>query len=465
MEEQEYKDRSELVERFKLMINEGITTYFDSEEIEIIIDELLQQFDLVLANEAIELAIHSFPFDDYFRILKVKKLILEFDIDEAEKELLEIESRFPPSSEFYLEKVLLARLSGKSINAIDLLKKALTLNPDNPEVHFSLAYEYIKDKKIADALFYTEFAMNEDIYFEEQLFTLSYIFEETQQFDEAITFFTSLTELFPLSKGAWFGLALAYSWKREYQAAIDAYQFVLSIDESAGTAHYNIGNAYYELEEYTLAKEEFLKAYNLDSEDYLSLVGIADCLVAEERYDEAMEYYNKTLDNLPNQAIIGILSILKTLNKIDEAQLFIDKAFSLNPLSFDLLFSILPFYKNEEHIDKLKRLVELTLEHIENIDDFFFNLTQYCLNNGLYDLGITLLDDYIENEELTFTLPFYIAALHYLNQHIDEGNRHLKIALLINYKGHTILSELDPTLLTLPDVIKLIDIYKPLRKD
>lgn len=463
MDEFTHNENEELVEKFKRMINEGDSYFFDSEEIEIIIEELMQQFDFTIANEAIEYGIRTFPTDYYFRILKVKKLILEFELEDAEKELQIIEDSFPPSSEFYLEKVMLARMIGKEENALDLLQKALVLDPDDPEIHFSMAYELIKKKDINAAIEHVKLAMSEDEFFDEQLFTFSFLFEENQQYEDSLTFFSALTELFPLSKSTWFGLALAYSSLNDFEKSIEANEYVLSIDEDTPTAYYNIGNCYFELKDYEQARDYYLHANFLDEDDYMSLTGVGDCCSAQEKYEEAMDYYHRVLELNPNHlnAIMGILSILKTLGKLDEGYLFIEKAFSLNPQSFELLFSVLPFYGNEEQIIQLKSLFHSTLNQITNKEDFFHYFTLYCASNGLYDLGIEVLSEYIDDDELTSILPYYMAALYYLNNQIDEGNRHLKLSLLINYEGYKEFLTLDPLLESFSEIQELIELYKP----
>ena len=103
----------------------------------------MQNFDFANATKAIDYAISLFPTDSFFRILRVKKLIMELQIEEAEEELNRIETMFPPSTDLYLEKVMLSRITGSDAHAMDLLNKAYALDPNDPDVHFLMAYEYL----------------------------------------------------------------------------------------------------------------------------------------------------------------------------------------------------------------------------------------------------------------------------------------------------------------------------------
>ena len=278
----EEKEAKELADRFKSMIESGTSVFFDSEDLEIIIDELMRQMDVPMASEAIEYAIRLYPSDSFFRILRVKKMILEMEFDKAEQELEDIESSFPPTPELYLEKVVLARMTGRNTDALKLLKKALELDQDDPEVHFLMAYEFLKKRDIPQALKHAIFALKEDESFDDQLFSISFLFEENQQYEDGIAFYEKLTEEFPMYPGCWFGLALSYSWLKEYEKAIDAYQYVLSIDENTPSAHYNMGNCYFELSKIDQALEHYKAAYNIDNEDYNSLSCIGDCYAAKK---------------------------------------------------------------------------------------------------------------------------------------------------------------------------------------
>ena len=100
----EQKDSEELIQRFQDMINGEATYYFDSEELEIIVNELLEDMDLPLAEEAVEYAVKQYPTDSYFRLMRVRLLILDASLEEAESELDEIEASFPLTDEFYLER-------------------------------------------------------------------------------------------------------------------------------------------------------------------------------------------------------------------------------------------------------------------------------------------------------------------------------------------------------------------------
>lgn len=454
---------NELVDEFKVRADSGNIGFYESEDLELIIEELIACFDFQYATEAIELGLSLYPNSFEFRILKVKKLIMEMDIETAGKELEAIEEEFPPYAEFYLEKAFYYKMSGMDKDALPLLKKAYELDPENPEINFMLGGEYVKKGQYHRALEYVSYALETDDLIDDQLFTISYIFEDDKHFAEAVDFFKWLTEKFPLSRSSWFALGLAYSWVKDNANAIDAYQNAISLDEEASTAYFNIGNVYFEEKDYEKALHYYEEAYRLDDQDYHALSGIGDCYLETQQYDLALEKYHAALLIEPNtmDAIMGIITILKETGRDDEAEEFIKKSFTLNPQSFELLFSVLPFYEEEEQIQKMKELFQLTVNQLRNKEDFLKFFTAYCAaTKELSEMGIELLEEYLDDEEVTMTLPYLLAALHYVCGHNSEGNNYLKNALLINYGGHEMFLSLSPIFERNPMIMNLIDTYQ-----
>lgn len=463
MEDFDEQEVEELLTKFKNMINSGESNFFDSDEMELIIDELMRNFDFNNGSKAIDYAISLYPSDSFFRILKVKKLILELKLDDAEEELNEIEQMFPPTPEFYLEKVLLSRMTGEDNNTFSLLQKALKLDEEDPEIHFMLAYEYLKKRNISQALQHASFALNADESFDEQLFTYSYLFEENKQFEDAVALFSALSDRFPLLKGTWFGLGLAYSWLSDYNNAIQSYELVLSLDDTTATAHFNIANSYYELKDYSKALSHYQQAFEIDDQDYNSLTSIGDCYSMTDNQQHALDYYHKALSINPNhpEAIMGIVSILKQTDRMDEAIIFIEKAFSLSPQSFELLFSIIEYYKEDEQTEKLKNLFNITLEQVENKADFFKFFTHYCCQNELYNFGIEILLEHLHDEIADDMILYYLAAMYYLSGNIPYGNDYLKNALLMNYEEYESFLAIDSVLQSFSEINELIALYRP----
>jgi len=459
-------ESSALVADFINSVDNNISKYFDSMEMEMIIEELIRSFNFQYLDLAIEHAIMQFPNESQFRIYRVKKYILEFQMEMAEKELEEIERTFPPSADLYIEKVFLSNMTNKKSNqTIKWLNKALALEPNDPDIHFLMGHEYIRKNDILTAIKHVSLALQTDPAFGDNLFTYSYLFEELNKPVEAVEFFTILTEEFPFLGAAWFGLGFTLSWSNRFEEAIDAYNFALTCDGDIAAAHFNMANAYFELKNYDKALSHYFESYNIDKEDFQSLTSIGDCYAVQKWYEESLEYYYKALEKNPthNEAVLGIVNALNELGKIDEARAFVLNAFEKNPQNIELLFTVVTFFESEKDTTFIYKLAELTLNHLDNSDHFFFFVTQFCIYNKMYDVGNYILEEFLYSkyvpEEMRAKMYYYLAALYFLDEKPVEGSNYLSDALLMNYDWHKNFMELSPILKEHPEALRLIELY------
>jgi tetratricopeptide (TPR) repeat protein len=462
---EEYEN-SELLDDFINCVDNNVSQYFDSMEMEMIIEELMQGFNFQYLTPAIEHAIRQFPNESQFRIYRVKKYILEFQIENAEKELEEIEHAFPPSAELYIEKVFLSNMTNKKTEkTIKWLNKALALEPNDPDIHFLMGHEYVRKNDILTAIKHVCLALQTDPVFGDNLFTYTYLFEELNKPEEAIEFFTIITEEFPLLSAGWFGLGFTLSWNNKFEEAIDAYNLALTCEDDLAAAHFNMANAYFELKDYDKALHHYFEAYNIDKDDFFALTSIGDCYAVQKWYEESLEYYYKAIEINPihNEAILGIVNALSELGKIDDARAFVLNAFEKKQQNIELIFAVAAFFESEEDAKFFYKLAELTLDKIENSDHFFFFITQFCIYNKLYEIGYRMLEDFLftkyVSKELRAKMHYYIAALYFLNENAIQGSSYLNDALLMNYDWHKNFMELSPLLETHPEILKLIEIY------
>jgi len=459
-------ENSALVEDFINSIDNNLSHYFDSMEMEIIIEELMRDFDFQYLGLAIEYAITQFPNESQFRIYRVKKYILEFQMEMAEKELDEIERTFPPTADMYIEKVFLSNMTNKKSNqTIKWLNKALVLEPNDPDIHFLIGHEYVRKSDILTAVKYASLALQTDDTIGDNLFTYSYLFEELDKPLEAIEFFTILTEEFPFIGATWFGLGFTLSWNNRFEEAIDAYNFALTCDGDIAAAHFNMANAYFELKNYDKALYHYFEAYNIDNEDFQALTSIGDCYAVQKWHEESLEYYYKALEKNPiyNEAILGIVNALTELGKVDEARAFVFNAFEKTPQNIELLFTVVTFFESERDADFIYKLAELTLNHLDSNDHYFFFITQFCIYNKMYDVGGCILEEFLYSkyvsEDVRAKMYYYLAALSFLDGNAVKGSNYLSDALLLNYDMHNNFMELSPELKIHPEVLKLIEQY------
>jgi tetratricopeptide (TPR) repeat protein len=461
MEDLENRNSIFLAERFKEMISSGKSLYFDSDEMEQIVEYFFYIIEIELLEKAIEYAISLFPYLPVFRLYKAQKYILQLEFESAKKEMDDIEAHFPPFPDLFIEKAFLVEMTGSDEDdVVHLLEKAYELDKKNTDVLFYLAYENVKRSEIETALIYVFQLLEIDESYNEQFFAFSHFFEEEENYKDAFFFYQTITERFPLIKGGWFGLGITYSWLNQHEEAIKNFELAISLDENMPAAHFNMGNSYFELQKYEKALDEYFTTLNLDGMDFNTMTAIADCYFLLAQYDEAMEYYRMALDVCPNHndAIMGIITILNQQGKDYEIRAFMEKAFEAAPQNFELLFNYLDTIEDaQEKQELLYTLFDSTLKHIENKNDFFEFFTRYCCENQMVEFGISIIIKNIDLEDIAKMADYYLAALYYTSNNYEKGNFHLTNGMMVNFEGISIFLTLSAVLKEIPHITEIID--------
>ncbi len=463
MNDSDYKFLKKLTSRFQKMLVSGDAIFFDQDELIDIIDFYLHESEMDNAEKAICYAIAFYPDQPFFKLQRVKKLILEFEFDKAKKELDDLENQHEISAEFYIEKIFLNRILSPEADISELLDRAYELDPQNPDVHFFFTSEEIKNGNIDKALQHISIIFNEGYEIEEQLLSFLVLFEERQMLEEAYRFYKTITEQYPLMKTGWFAFGLANSWMERHYDAIDCYQLAISLDEEMSSAYFNMANSYYELKQYDKALTYYQTVYDNDNMDDSAITGIADCYTMTSQYDKAKEYYRNALDIYPGSpdAIRGMVSILEQFGQQDEIPAFAESLFKIAPQSFDILFEMLEYYPGEQKLEKLECLFELIYAQVDEKSMFFRFFTFHCCRNKLYDYAISILQHYYYEEEIADDVNYYFAAFYYLKGNYVKGEEYLSIALSRCYERYEEFLVMDPALSENITILSLIELYKP----
>ena len=177
-----------IIKKFELMISDGKTCYFDSEDLERIIDHyfLVENYNLI--NEAFELGLQLFPFSTS---LKIKKAQLYIATDKPQKALdllMETEALAQGNEDFlFTLAISYSKLSKPSL-AIPILEALFDEEELNDEVFSALYTEYqnIEDHKKSLQLLKKTVLIDpaNELY----LYSLIIHCELTNQLDEGISF-------------------------------------------------------------------------------------------------------------------------------------------------------------------------------------------------------------------------------------------------------------------------------------
>lgn len=338
----QYQGESEidnLVKRFERMVEEDDQQYFDLEEFEAIIGHYLS-----------------------------------FGLAENAKKVLQYASTlFPENLMLQLREAQILASMGKQIKAIPLLKTLLAFEPNNEEIHLTLAsiYSQIKEHRFAIRHFRKvlenadkeiQSDINIDIAVEHQnlgewrkaisvlkdalysnsgndaaLFELAFCFDKAESMKEGIEFFTDYIDENPYSKSAWYNLGNMYHRVGKIKDAVTAYDFCIAIDKNYLRAYHRKAEALSSGEHFAEAFEAYKDVMTLESKNSYILCNMGECLERLGEFDKAEDYYKQSLelDSEYTDAFIG-LGVLSDLQDLPEVAVqYFEHAVTLDGYNVD----------------------------------------------------------------------------------------------------------------------------------
>ncbi len=256
---------------------------------------------------------------------------------------------------------------GKHQAALNLLKQAHDLDPDNPIIHYNRALilrsqGHLKDAlgafqqtikyapKFAaaylqtgsllremhrphDAVTFLKLALILQPSNEQTIYSLGNTYNILAQYDEAIICFQTLIKKHPKNTHLYINLGVAYQRQNEIEKAVQCYQAAISLDPSMAEAYSNLGVAYRHIGKYEDAISCYQRAIDLGIEVPSVFCNYGHALQELLRYDEAMAYFEKALalDKNFAETYESIALNHQARNNLKKTKEFFTQALKLHP--------------------------------------------------------------------------------------------------------------------------------------
>ena len=176
--------------------------------------------------------------------------------------------------------------------------------------------------------------------------------------------------------------------RSEFPQAVEDFRKALVLDSKNKVALNHIGLAYYGLGKKSLAKEQLMKAIEIDPNYSDAYINLANFALEDKQYDQAKGYLKKALDNLEykyrHRALTNLAQIEFFLNNTDRARELLYQSLQSNSeycMTHFLLGSIAMRENNSKRA----------------ADEFKKSVAKTCVSNveGHYQLGLA----YLKNRE------------------------------------------------------------------
>jgi tetratricopeptide (TPR) repeat protein len=132
------------------------------------------------------------------------------------------------------------------------------------------------------------------------------------------------------------------------------------IDRSpSATLYDHLGDAYTQTHDFAKAEAAYRKAMDLDPTEISHLRGLAQTLLSEEKYPEALSVYQKLSDMLPDDAdtYLRIAQIYRELHQLDKAEENLVKARQYAPGSLEVMYNEAMIYESQGRFEDAIRVL------------------------------------------------------------------------------------------------------------
>ncbi len=461
--EYSFDDNNDLpLTKFESMLKTNHVLFFDSEEFENIIHHYLNSGKIALAKKAIKLGLDQHPSSVNLKLFKVEVYVFENKLLEADTLLSELYNIDPTNEEIFIQKANIFSKRDQHQQAINVLKKAISLTDDVTDLYSLIGMEYLFLDKFEEAKQAFIKCLEEDQEDYSALYNIIYCFEFLNQNQEAIAYLNSFLDKNPYSEIAWHQLGKQYFIQKKYKKALTAFDFAVISDDRFVGAYIERGKVLEKLNRFEEAIENYSLTLELDDPTSFALLRIGNCYEKLKKDKLAVQYYYKTVheDPLLDKGWIAITKFYHKKKNFQKALYYINKALNIDAENV----TYWKLYAQINH--RLKFYEEAERGFKKTLDLGNYELNTWLLRGDLliqlgeHEAAILnleqALDFYPENAEIEYRL----AGLYFTLNQSDKGIFHLKNGIKINKEFSFILNELFPEIMTKTAVKSTLSFYK-----
>ena len=403
------------------------------------------------------------------------------------------------SAELYLRQAKLLLNEGKMDEALFSLDHAENLGTPPKELKIVRAHAMSLRKEYRGALdllsdlkvdYYVTNIELSNIYFRE-----AWIFERLEQFDRMYFSLKQALIENPGNKEALERIWIAVELSRNHSQSVELHNHLLEIDSYSYQAWFNLGHAYYSLNDYEKAIQAFEFAFLINEKFELAYRDYAEVCFELTYYDKALKCYLEILELFESDPDIlsKVGECYEYMDNTAKAKIYFFRALNLDPRNDEVYFHIGECYSKEKHWDSAVHFYKQAIKLDETREDYMFGLANayqklnrpqkafplyqkaieigpeqtnywtryayYLLSLGRYQEALVLLDEAEINIYSVEVLYYKACCLFQMN------NRKLMLdtlgeALSEQFEDHQIIFETIPEMKEDKDIKAIIKYYE-----
>lgn len=448
MEDEEFFDLLELVDRFNKSLKHQKPKYFDIDQFEAIADYYTELGKPEKAIRAINMGLEQHPYHTHFALRKVNILTASNQVKEATAEIEKLEKSAPLSYDLFMARAALQSKVGKHHQAIQYYRKALGVCEFPEEVWCLLAMEYQMLGHFELAIKYHKMALEEMPEDEIGVYNIALCYDLVDKPEEGIVFFEKFIDSNPYSEVAWYHLGIIQAKVKNYDRAIWALDYALVIDEFFSAAYFEKARLLEKTYRFKEATEVYKETFYINGPTGFAYYKIGSCFLQMHNRKKALSYFTKAIheDEDLDEAFFELALMKDEDQQWEEAMYMINKALELDPDNIEYMCISADIHRRAGRLDEAEVLYEqiLDLEVAEPM--IFIDYAELLFDMCEFDNGMELLYKGVEKNPQSADMHYRLAGYLYTLQENDEADIYLKKALLIDADRRMHFLELFPQL-------------------
>lgn len=333
MEQELPNDDNQLaLSKFESMLKTNNVYFFDSSEFEEITHYYLDYGKISLASKALKLGLEQHPSSVTLKLIYVELLILKDNFEKAKELLNELERIEPSNEEIYIQRAFIFSKNNQHKEAIYFLEKALLFTDDEVETWsmIGMEYLYLEDFEAARLSFAKCLDVEYDDY--SSLHNMIYCYDMLNKNDEAINYLKKYIDKEPYCEVAWHQLGRQHFIKKEYEAALEAFDYAVIIDEKFVGAYIEKAKTLENLLRFKEAIQNYEITLKLSDPSSVTMLRIGECYEKIDDFNSAVKYFKLTVheDPLLDKGWIALTDLYFSKNDFQKALKFIKMALKID---------------------------------------------------------------------------------------------------------------------------------------